>query len=110
VCCAHPSREGLKSGEGDGGSTGWNNAFRSRLYLRQPADGDPKARILERKKATYASRSDELRLVWRNGVIIPDEVSAPGMTAMGKVDVKAVFLGKRSAHDRSENAVHANRV
>ena len=32
VCCAHPSREGLKSGEGDGGSTGWSNAFRSRAY------------------------------------------------------------------------------
>jgi RecA-family ATPase len=92
VCCAHPSRAGLSSGEGDGGSTGWNNAFRSRLYLRQPADGDPNARILERKKANYASRSDEIRLVWRNGVIIPDEASAPGMTAMGKVDVKAVFL------------------
>lgn len=92
VCCAHPSRDGLKSGEGDGGSTGWNNAFRSRLYLRKPADGDPKARVLERKKANYAARSDELRLVWRNGVIIPDGADVPSMTSMGKLDARIVFL------------------
>jgi AAA domain len=39
VCCAHPSRAGLSSGEGDSGSTGWNNAFRSRLYLHHPENG-----------------------------------------------------------------------
>ncbi len=33
VVCAHPSRAGITSGEGDGGSTGWHNAFRSRGYL-----------------------------------------------------------------------------
>ena len=27
LLCAHPSRSGLSSGEGDGGSTGWSNAF-----------------------------------------------------------------------------------
>jgi AAA domain len=92
VCCAHPSRAGLNSGEGDSGSTGWSNAFRSRLYLRHVED-DPKARILERKKANYAEKNDELRLHWRNGVIIPAEALArPGFTAMGRPDVKAVFL------------------
>jgi RecA-family ATPase len=93
VCCAHPSRSGLSSGEGDGGSTGWSNAFRSRLYLRHEEGGDPNVRVLERKKANYAAKNDELRLHWRNGVIIPDEaLSAPGMTSMGRVDAKAVFL------------------
>jgi RecA-family ATPase len=97
VCCAHPSRAGLSSGEGDSGSTGWSNAFRSRQYLFEPeAEGDdppdPNARILERKKANYASRSDELKLRWRNGVIIPDDASAPGMTSMGKFEATFVFL------------------
>jgi putative DNA primase/helicase len=38
VCCAHPSRAGLSSGEGDSGSTGWSNAFRSRAYLNRPKE------------------------------------------------------------------------
>jgi RecA-family ATPase len=97
VCCAHPSRAGLSSGEGDSGSTGWSNAFRSRLYLRhskteQDEPPEPTARILERKKANYAARSDELKLRWHNGVIIPDETSTAGMTTFGKVDARAVFL------------------
>jgi RecA-family ATPase len=97
VCCAHPSKAGLASGEGDSGSTGWSNAFRSRLYLHHPKTEpneppDPNARIIDRKKANYASRNDELRLRWRNGVIIPDTANEAGMTAMGKFDAKAVFL------------------
>ena len=97
VCCAHPSRAGLTSGSGDSGSTGWNNAFRSRQYLFEPdaepdEPPDPNARILERKKANYAAREDRLRLRWHNGVIIPDQANEPGMTSMGKVDARAVFL------------------
>jgi RecA-family ATPase len=97
LCCAHPSRAGLSTGEGDSGSTGWSNAFRSRLYLRHPKTEpdeppDPNGRILERKKANYASRNDELKLRWHNGVIIPDQANEPGMTSMGKVDARAVFI------------------
>ena len=97
VCCAHPSRAGLTTGSGDSGSTGWNNAFRSRHYLFEPdaepdEPPDPNARILERKKANYAARGDQIRLRWHNGVIIPDQASEPGMTAMGKVDARTVFL------------------
>ena len=81
LLCAHPSRSGLSSGEGDGGSTGWSNAFRSRLYLRAPDQEngekpDPNARVLERRKANYASRNDEIRLRWRNGVIGPEPSDA----------------------------------
>jgi RecA-family ATPase len=98
LLCAHPSRSGLSSGEGDGGSTGWSNAFRSRLYLRSPATEDsemrdPNARVLERRKANYASRNDELRLRWRNGVIGPEPPDSPGATPFGTLDAKDVFLG-----------------
>ena len=97
LLCAHPSRSGLASGEGDGGSTGWNNAFRSRLYLRAPflEDGekpDPNARVLERRKANYASRNDELRLRWRDGVIEPEPIESPRETPFGKLDAVDLFL------------------
>jgi RecA-family ATPase len=98
LLCAHPSRVGLASGEGDGGSTGWNNAFRSRLYLRTPVledveKPDPNARVLERRKANYASRNDEIRLRWRNGVIGPEPSEcAPGATAFGKLEAADLFL------------------
>ena len=92
VCCAHPSRAGLSSGEGDSGSTGWSNAFRSRLYISHIKD-DPNGRILDRKKANYAARNDELRLRWHDGVIIRDDMGAPGVMATGdRTDAKAVFL------------------
>jgi RecA-family ATPase len=98
LLCAHPSRTGLTSGEGDGGSTGWSNALRSRLFLRAPAldNGeipDPNAGILQRKKANYATRNDEIKLCWRNGVIEPEAPVSPGATAFGKIDVKDVFIG-----------------
>jgi RecA-family ATPase len=116
LCCAHPSRTGLSSGEGDSGSTGWSNAFRSRLYLRHPRTGpdeppDPNARILERKKANYAARNDELKLRWHNGVIIPDESTAAGMTSFGKLDAKALFLDlAREMADQNRPVSSSNRA
>ena len=56
LLCAHPSREGLKSGESSRGSTAWSNAVRNRLYLRREGeDGDPQRRfsVLELKKRTW---------------------------------------------------------
>jgi RecA-family ATPase len=97
LLCAHPSQSGITTGEGTSGSTGWSNAFRSRLYLRAPAvesgeKPDPNARILQRRKANYAARNDELRLRWRRGVIGLEEPDAPGVTPFGNLDAKDVFL------------------
>ncbi len=113
LCCAHPSRAGLTSGEGDGGSTGWSNSFRSRLFLRAPAveEGeppDPNARILERRKANYASRNDEVRLRWRQGVIEPEPPHAPGATSFGKLDAKDVFLSLIHEFDEQNRLLSAN--
>jgi RecA-family ATPase len=110
MVCAHPSRAGLNSGEGDGGSTGWSNAFRSRLYARAPdPEGgelpDANARILERRKANYASRNDELRLRWREGVIEPEPRESPGMTPFDKIDAKDVFLGLVREFERQDRPV-----
>lgn len=71
LLCAHPSRSGMASGDGDGGSTAWSNSFRSRLYLSMPEGDDVPSddeRVLSRKKANYAARKDQVPLIWSKGV------------------------------------------
>ena len=79
LLCAHPSVAGLTSGTGTGGSTGWSNTVRSRLYLERPkpdsdeeesAAPDDSRRILTRKKANMASTGDSVELRWENGVFV----------------------------------------
>jgi archaellum biogenesis ATPase FlaH len=84
LALAHPSRGGQNTGTGEGGSTGWNAAFRSRLYLETPkpendALADPDARVLTRKKANYARRDETINLTWANGVLTSrrDECDPP---------------------------------
>lgn len=86
LVAAHPSQSGITSGTGTSGSTGWNNAFRSRMYLSLPQRGkdkngsldqdeeppDPNARVLTRLKANYAAMRDTIELHWRSGALIPD--------------------------------------
>jgi len=74
VLTAHPSMSGLSSGSGTSGSTAWNNAVRSRLYLRRPeTDGDIRSdddeRILRRMKANYAGAGNQIDLTWESGVL-----------------------------------------
>jgi hypothetical protein len=113
LCNAHPSREGLKSGTGDSGSTGWSNAFRSRLFLNEPKleagePPDPDVRVLERKKANYASRGNQIRLRWRQGVIEPERPEAPGATPFGKLDAKAVFVSLHTDFEGMGRPLSAN--
>jgi RecA-family ATPase len=70
---AHPSAAGMASGAGTGGSTGWNAAVRSRLYLTKPENGLDEERILTRMKANYASSGEEtgVHLVFNSGVLTP---------------------------------------
>jgi hypothetical protein len=80
LLCAHPSVSGMAAGTGTGGSTAWSNTVRSRLYLtrEEGEDADPDSRILTRKKANYASRDAEIRLVWRQGcLVVPSMDDAP---------------------------------
>src|SRR5829696_1903819 len=81
LICAHPSVAGLKSGEGSGGSTAWNNTLRSRFWLRRDTDehdqeSDTDIRLLELKKANFAARGTMLRLRWRDGAFEVDRMSA----------------------------------
>jgi hypothetical protein len=87
ICCAHPSLTGLKNGTGSSGSTGWNSAFRSRLYLSSPKEddnGEPAAtdeRILTRVKANWAPMGDPIPIRWRDGVFIADRARPAASSA-----------------------------
>ncbi len=67
----HPSVAGKASGSGYSGSTAWNNAVRSRMYLTRPEEGASDERILTRGKANYAKSGDEtaIRLFYSDGVL-----------------------------------------
>lgn len=79
---AHPSAAGMASGRGDGGSTGWSNAVRSRWYLSRPktatgAPADPDARVLQNMKSNYSALADDINMVWRDGVfVLPEQIAS----------------------------------
>lgn len=105
VACAHPSRAGITSGDGDGGSTGWSNTFRSRLFLHAPKaeDGeavDPDARVLARKKANYAARNDEIPLRWRDGAFVLKTSDGPSMFRASADEVFLQILASMTAEQR----------
>lgn len=82
VLCAHPSLSGLNSGTGTAGSTAWNNAVRSRIYLAKPREeenADPDIRVLKSMKSNYGKTGDEIRLRWRDGVFVPDVGTGGGI-------------------------------
>jgi RecA-family ATPase len=75
---AHPSLTGMNTGTGTSGSTGWNNAFRSRMYFRkekQDKDNDGEIdkdyRELEVMKINYAAEGEVVELRWQDGVFVP---------------------------------------
>jgi len=72
VVNAHPSASGLSTGSGTSGSTAWNNAVRSRLYLTRPDDNDTDddARVLKTMKQNYGPRGGGIDLRWKEGVFV----------------------------------------
>ena len=71
IVTAHPSLSGRASGTGEGGSTGWHNAVRSRLYLKTPPDEpDEDIRVLATMKANYGRKGKEMPLRWFDGVFV----------------------------------------
>ena len=73
ILLGHPAKA---EGSEYSGSTAWENAVRSRLFLGRPEgeedDGqtDPNARILTRSKANYAAKGDALNMVWHHGAFV----------------------------------------
>ncbi|MCH9050080.1 MAG: AAA family ATPase [Proteobacteria bacterium] len=95
VLTAHPSLSGLSSGSGTSGSTAWNNAVRSRLYLHRPEGevaADESERILTRKKSNYARAGESLILNWRDGVFVANPRPEGVLAGMQGRNAERVFL------------------
>jgi RecA-family ATPase len=74
VVLAHPSLTGLDRGSGTSGSTAWNNAVRSRLYLTQPDSAeDDETRILRTVKANYGKTGETIVLRRRKNVFVAEQ-------------------------------------
>ena len=72
IVTAHPSVRGLRDGTGDGGSTQWHNAVRSRMYMKSQNDGEGNTfRTLSHKKSNYGQMQKNLEFIWRDGIFMP---------------------------------------
>ena len=73
ILTQHPSVEGMNSGSGRSGSTGWHNSVRSRLYLTLPKrkendDGPTNERLLKTMKNNGGKFGGKLSVTWDKGV------------------------------------------
>ena len=116
---AHPSLTGRNTGTGESGSTGWNNAVRSRLYLTETEEQtDGTERILKTMKANYGPKGGEIRLRWADGIYeeIAEEVGMLG--SIKRANAETAFLDcldhmrgeGREVSDRSRAGNYAPRV
>jgi RecA-family ATPase len=77
VLLSHPSLQGINSGSGLSGSTGWHNSVRARMYLRSPQgekdeQPDSDLRELQFLKNNYGRLAERVVLRYRNGVFVPE--------------------------------------
>lgn len=109
VLLAHPSVAGMASGSGSSGSTAWNNAVRSRLYLTRPPrdekdDGpeDFDVRTLKTMKSNYGKLGDETKLRWKDGVFVAEFQGSGGtVERIEKANVEKLLLeGLRKLAER----------
>lgn len=73
ILTQHPSNEGMASGSGRSGSTGWHNSVRSRLYLTMPKkrgeeDKPTNERHLRVMKNNAGKFGGYIPVEWREGV------------------------------------------
>ena len=97
VLCAHPSLSGLLSGSGTSGSTAWNNAVRSRLYLTHPPvedeiEPDPDKRVLKVMKANYSRTGEGYPLRYERGVFVRQEQPDGMLGTITRRSVEHAFL------------------
>jgi RecA-family ATPase len=101
ILLAHPSLTGLASGSGMSGSTAWNNSVRSRLYL-DADDKDKNARILKFMKSNYGPKGEPMRLIYRNGLFVPESVAEVKTRA---INAETAFLQMLDAYTAEERFV-----
>ena len=96
ICAGHPSLAGINSGTGSSGSTGWDGAFRSRLYLSSPkAEGqvpESDERILTRVKSNWAKAGETITMHWHEGAFIADRPASAIIGSIERRTCEQVFL------------------
>ena len=112
---AHTSRAGLSGGDGQSGSTGWNNAARSRLYLTAPnsSDGSPTDRTIRElrlMKSNYAPPDLTIALRYTDGFFAPVYPSGPLDRRSEQAREERVFLNLLGIHQRQGRPVSAGRT
>ncbi len=110
VLTAHPSLSGLSSGSGLSGSTAWNNAVRSRLYLERlrDDDGDDDRRILRTVKANYGPTGGRIQLRWQDGVFVRDDPPSGIVASIKRDTVERAFLAcLRAMHNQGRHVTDA---
>lgn len=83
VLLSHPSKAGLRDGDGSSGSTAWNNSVRSRLYLERritfegnrAVETDGNIRILRTMKANRAASGGQIVLRYDAGLFVCEQES-----------------------------------
>lgn len=92
---SHPSVAGMANGSGQSGSTAWNAAVRSRLYLTKPGgdgDQDDTDRVLKIMKSNYGPAGQELPLRWADGAFEVREGAGGVVGAINQRNAERVFL------------------
>ena len=94
VLLAHPSVSGMTNGTGSSGSTAWNAAVRSRLYMTRPKgdDVDPNVRELRTMKANYGGLDRPITMRWQEGIFVAEGSSAPRGSPMDRITTDADVL------------------
>jgi RecA-family ATPase len=109
VLLGHPSLQGISSGSGLSGSTGWHNSVRARMYLRSPQgekdeQPDSDLRELQFLKNNYGRKAERVVLRFRNGVFVPELGLSIVERAAREQGIDATFLavlGKLVASGRT---------
>jgi RecA-family ATPase len=104
----HPSKTALVDGSGFSGSTAWENAVRSRLYLARPDNAGPDERTLTRAKANYAGGDDgELAIMWSEGLFVAHDKEAElRVQAMATTVANEVASAWRAGQPYNERRGH----
>lgn len=113
VLLSHPAKV---AGSEFSGSTAWEGAVRSRLFLSdkhpdekgedQEEAGDPNVRYIARRKSNY-SANDIRRMVLVNGVLVPDKIPERGVIrTVGSSMVKDTI--RRAIRTLAERGIFGN--